>query len=142
MAYPEKLYRKLAQSLAARENCAKSGNVEWFDRHAETIQQLIENHMPSGSGFDNGPGFDWEASNPNKLVFHTSFHHMDDDGMYDGWTDHTVTIVPSLAYGFEIRVSGRDRNKIKDYIAECFNSALEQMIDHDGRLVSVESFAA
>jgi hypothetical protein len=33
--------------------------------------------------------------------------------------------------GFDIRVTGRNRNDIKDYIAETFDSALNQDIAHN-----------
>ena len=45
-------------------------------------------------------------------------------GMYDGWTEHTVTVRPSLQFGFRLSISGRNRNGIKDYIAEVFGEIL------------------
>ena len=119
------LYRAIAEKLQAIENCRKSGNLEWEARHGDAIEELVNSHMPSGSGFDNGTTLDTSASTPDKLVFQTAFHHMDENGMYAGWTDHSVTIKASLASGFDMRIGGRDRNGIKDYIAECFSQALE-----------------
>lgn len=57
-------------------------------------------------------------------MFETSVHHMNPDGYYDGWTEHTVTVTPSFIGRFDLKVSGRDRNGIKDYIAEVFGSVL------------------
>lgn len=118
------LYRAIAEKLQAIENCREAGNAEWESRHGDAIEELVKAHMPSGSGFDNGTILD-DDSTPDKLVFLTSFHHMNDGGMYDGWTYHSVTIKASLANGFDMRIGGRDRNDIKDYIAECFSQALE-----------------
>ena len=42
---------------------------------------------------------------------------------YDGWTEHTVTVTPSFS-GFNMRISGRNRNDIKDHMHETFYSAL------------------
>jgi hypothetical protein len=81
---------------------------------------------PSGSGFDNGTQIDEDRS--DVLRFATAFHHMDECGMYDGWTEHTIRVKPSLAWGFDLKVSGRDRNGIKDYIADVFAQWLNEMV--------------
>lgn len=51
---------------------------------------------------------------------------MNDAGYYDGWTEHTITVTPAFIGGFELSISGRNRNDIKDYISEVFNQALSQ----------------
>ncbi len=123
-----KRYQQIASVLLAADNCGKSGNKEWQDRHESKIFQVVRDHMPSGSGFDSGPTLD-DASTPQRLVFNTSFHHMDEWGGYAGWTEHQVIITPCLWSGFNIRVTGRDRNDIKEYIAEAFQTALDADID-------------
>jgi hypothetical protein len=121
-----KLYQELASCLTAAANCLVSGNAEWLGRHKDRAERLVRDMMPSGSGFDNGTTLDFDKSNGNRLVFVTAFHHMNDGGMYDGWTEHTVTVTPSFVGGFDLRVSGRDRNDIKDYIGDSFQHALSQ----------------
>ncbi len=120
------LYKELANLIDARSTCDAHGNAEWFDKHTETIAQLVKTHLPHGSGFDSGTTLDLLESHANKLVFQTSFHHMDSEsGMYDGWTEHTVTVTPSLGRGFNLRISGSNRNDIKDYIHDIFSDALQ-----------------
>lgn len=119
------LYSELASKVCAMRNCEKTRNAEWRDKHEDSILELVEDHMPSGSGFDNGTYFDFDTSHAEKLVFTTSYHHMNEHGYYDGWTEHTVTITPSFIGGFNIRVSGRNRNDIKSYIGEVFANALQ-----------------
>lgn len=119
-----KVYQAIANKLMAIANCQATGNVEWIERHSEALDELVSHYLPSGSGFDDGTKLDRAKSSASKLVFHTSFHHMNGDGFYDGWTAHTVTVKPSLVFGIELTVSGRDRNEIKDYIAESFHAAL------------------
>ena len=121
-----KLYQQIATSLQAMLNCVDSGNQEWLVRHRENIDQIVRDLMPSGSGVDTGTAMWIEESTPNKLVFHFSFHHMDDMGGYDGWTEHTLTVKPDLAFGFALSISGPDRNDIKDYLHELFHYALSQ----------------
>jgi hypothetical protein len=86
---------------------------------------IISEYLPSGSGFDSGTSIDVEKTTEEKLVFSTAFHHMNDLGYYVGWTEHRVTVRPSF-YGFDIKVSGRNRNDIKDHIAECFDYVLSE----------------
>lgn len=127
-----KLYQIIASHLNAMENCRDTGDDEWLVKHTEMVRQLTDDYLPSGSGFDNGTRIDMEASKGGeRLVFTTAYHHMNESGMYDGWTEHTVTIRPCLIHGMSMKVTGRDRNDIKDYIAECFSSALEQEFESD-----------
>jgi hypothetical protein len=124
-----KVYEAIAQALSARIRCENgNGNSDWIVRHAERIETIVKEHLPSGSGFDNGTQFD-RASKPNRLVFNTAFHHMHESGMYDGWTDHQVIVTPDLGMRFDVRVTGRNRNDIKEYISSSFAYALNQEVD-------------
>ena len=84
-------------------------------------RELAENWLPKGSGFDAGTRV--IECTPNKFVFKADFHHMDENGYYDGWTEHTIRAV-STFNGNEIKVTGKDRNMIKDFISETFNHIL------------------
>jgi hypothetical protein len=128
----EKLYVALSRTILAYRNCFKRGNLDWERKHMDRVLALIKEHMPSGSGFDNGTSLDVDASTEEKLVFSTGYHHMNENGFYDGWTEHKVTVRASLAFGFRLTVSGRNRNDIKDYIGEAFHFALSTDVD-DGR---------
>lgn len=125
------LYSELSGLIEARSNCVKANNVAWFDRHEETILKLVNQHMPSGSGFDSGTKIDLDASHADKLVFTTAFHHMDENGYYDGWTEHTIIVIPSLHFGFHLRVSGRNRNDIKELIHQDFDHAMRADVAYD-----------
>jgi hypothetical protein len=124
----EPLYRKIANAVQARQNCHKSGNTECFVEQGEHLLALVAEHMPSGSGFDNGTRLEDDLT-PNRLVFRVAFHHMNEDGYYDGWTDHVVTVIPSLTSDFNLKISGRDRNDIKEHIGEVFDNALRAEIE-------------
>lgn len=123
------LYRRLAGLIVAMDNCLKSGNSEWYEKHKSNIMRLTENHMPHGAGFDNGTLFDFEASKPEKLVFTTAYHHMNENGVYDGWTGHAVTVRPSLAFEINVKISGQNRNDIKELIGDVFHEALTSEIE-------------
>lgn len=121
---PCELYKVLASGVSARLNCIRANNQEWKEFHESRILEFVKEHMPHGSGFDSGTEIDFNESNGDKLVFHTSYHHMNDAGYYDGWSNHTVTVTPSFITGMNVKVSGRDRNEIKDYVATCFHDSL------------------
>ena len=124
--------RAIASAVLARQNCIDSNNLEWKGKHEEHIERLVRNHLPSGSGIDNGVKIDLDKSTGNKLVFDCGFHHMNDCGMYDGWTHHTLTVVPQLWTDFDIKISGRDRNEIKDDLYQRFEIALHEEIEEYG----------
>lgn len=123
------LYQVLALALIQLENCEKSGNVEWAHKADRRIRDMVRNHMPSGSGVDNGTQFISSESTPDKLVFQANYHHMSEHGYYDGWTDHTVTVRPSLAFGVDIKISGPNRNDIKSYLHELIQDCLNTMVE-------------
>ncbi|MDP2676471.1 MAG: hypothetical protein Q8O83_02185 [bacterium] len=121
---PRKLYQVFARTIHARHHCEKHGNNEWFVEHTAKIEELVRNRMPNGSGFDHETSIDLIHSTGEKLVFFTAFHHMNENGFYDGWTNHTITVTASLNNQINVRVSGENRNEIKDYIEEIYYDAL------------------
>jgi len=122
------LVNLIASALEAAENCKRHDNADWFSKHMGAIETLVRDYLPSGSGFDNGTQIDLVASKPDKLIFETGFHHMT-EGTYDGWTHHRVTVTPSFVFGVNVAVSGRNRNDIKDFIAETFHEALATPVE-------------
>lgn len=114
--------QQLASKLTAIENCKKSGNAEWEQKHSEAIEEMLK-ELPSGSGIDAGMKFHLELSNTNKLVFSFGFHHME-DGYYSGWTEHKLIITPSFG-GFDLNITGRDKNEVKEYLYDLFSEVFE-----------------
>lgn len=121
------LVQLIASTLQAKQNCDASGNHVWKARHDARLARLVREYMPSGSGIDCGTKLD-KDSRPDRLIFNTEFHHMNDGGFYDGWTQHRVTVTPSFVYGVELKISGRNRNDIKDYLGEIFAANLSAVI--------------
>jgi len=128
------LYRELSQAIDARKRCLESNPVNQLglDIHEATIKTCVE-HLPSGSGWDEllcgGTELDLDASHANKLVLRGSFHHTHENGFfYDGWTEHTITVKPSITSDFDLRISGSNRNDIKEDLYQTFDYALRQDI--------------
>lgn len=124
------LYVEIAGAINARENCVSDDDVSrhntvWFERHSKRLELIEENCLPSGSGIDNGCSIDLVRSKPDRLVIETSFHHMNDGGYYDGWTEHEVIVTPSLQFGLNLRITGRDKRDIKNYLYDVFYESLQ-----------------
>lgn len=117
--------RHLAQTLQAYHNCLSRGNQSMADEHAETIEKIVKDHMPSGSGIDSGVDFDW-TSTPNKIIMSFGFHHLR-DGMYIRWTHHKIIVTPSLVTGYYMQITGPNFDRIKSYLYQTFSAAF----DHD-----------
>ena len=117
ITYKEPVYRAIAGKLLAIENCVKSGNSEWRERHEEKLAEIMDT-APSGSGIDNGVKLLVDECGKEKLVFSCDFHHMDENGYYDGWSEHKVIVRPSLFFGLSITITGRNRNDIKEILEE------------------------
>ena len=127
------IIKKIASSFQAMLNCEESCNVEWYEKHRDKIELLCKNYLPHGSGFDCGTRFDFDASNPNKLVFVTDFHHMDENGYYDGWSYacKIVVVADFSDIGFNIKITGiRRKNRIYlDYWYNTFYSELNRIVE-------------
>jgi hypothetical protein len=116
---------RLIESMA---RCETSGNAEWSAKHYHVLKRLIDNHLPHGSGLDGDNAIDAsECALKGRIDVHTQFHHMNEVGYYDGWTDHVISVRPAFD-GTDVRVSGRNRNDIKDYLGEIFTYAFEALI--------------
>lgn len=143
MSNPKPLYQHMATALDAHKRCKAdlalihAGKMdqswlelrehwtqEWFDR----LDNMME-HLPHGSGLDTDWLLDANASNANKLVFNTSYHHMNDGG-YTHWSDVTITVKPSLIHGYELSIRGTDRDT-KDYLYEILGDAFGTVYEQE-----------
>ena len=137
----EPLYKALMTIIYAMHTCKQNSEAggqnsahygAMYLQHRHRIEQLVKNHLPSGSGFDTGTTIDVETSyRRSRLVMDTAFHHHGEHG-YDGWTNHTVTAVPDLALTFWLKINGRNRNDIKGYISDVFSAALLEVVEVPG----------
>jgi len=123
-----KVYQEMARLVVAIENCKKSGNTEWEEKHGDKISEMMTKYLPHGSGIDNGVNLS-EKTNANRLVFIVEFHCMDEMGGYCGWRSYTLTIKPDLSFGFTIHITGNDFHGLKDYLADIFDSALNKEVE-------------
>lgn len=120
-----RVYQRIAQLVTNAQHC----NEEWANKAVEELEELVLEYLPHGSGFDSGCEVDVDSSKPNRVIIHTSYHHMDEYGSYDGWTNHDIILVPDLVRGFDFRVTGRNtRDDIKTYIGDMFAECLDRVV--------------
>ena len=115
-----KLYQAIAAQISRRENSAARDNFENERDACDRITEY-EKELPRGSGIDSGSKILLAESSPNKIVIQADFHHMDENGFYCGWTEHKIIIRPCLRFGFDLKVTGRDKDGIKDYLADLYH---------------------
>jgi len=133
----EPVFRVIARKLAYLKQSeswtpeCRAQRQEFIDAAKLDLRHIERNSLPSGSGIDCGTKIDRDASKSNRLVFTFEYHHMNDYGMYDGWTSHKAIVTPDLTAhdGFSLRITGRNRNQIKEYLHQCFDAALCETID-------------
>jgi len=118
-----KTYERLARVVGARLSCIENDNEVWAETHEDTIDKIMKG-FPSGSGFDSGTTIDLQNSTGEKLIFLTSYHFMDEMGGYDGWEDYKIIVTPSLCFSINVKVVGKNRDAIKDYIGDIFFESL------------------
>jgi|SRR6185437_2037911 len=116
--------KKLASLVGAYQNCISSNNTTWKDKHEDSINEICK-LLPHGSGIDGKCEIQLENCKKDKLVFFLEFHHMDGNGYYSGWTEHNLVITPSLQFGFNIKITGQNKNDIKTYLADRFSEVFE-----------------
>lgn len=124
-----KVYQQLSTLIQAIANCEARDNQEWLDNHRERLQTIVKEYFPSGSGINSGCVLNLDQSTPNKLVIETTFHHMDENGSYYGWTNHSIIVKPDLANGIVLTVHGNNRNDIKSYLYDLFRDCLSEEIE-------------
>ena len=116
------LYREIASAYAHMIGAENVNNVYWHQRASDRLQRAID-ELPSGSGIDSGFELDLLKTNKDKIVISFGFHHMNQDGYYTEWSHHTMVITPDWS-GCDIRITGKNRNNIKDYLYEILGYAL------------------
>lgn len=121
------LYVVIARTLNAYHNCVKNNNVEWETKHRQRLDRLVDG-MPSGSGIDCGTKLVLSRSTEDRLIFKVEYHHMNEVGYYDGWTEHNVIVTPSLSFEFNIHITGKNKNDIKDYLGDLYHDVLSEQV--------------
>jgi hypothetical protein len=107
------------------KNCQwyKTVNDKFIDQCIDNLDKLRD-LLPSGSGFDSGCEINIKESGEKKVVLNFSFHHMNENGYYIGWTEHKVILLPTFS-GYDMKITGKDINQTKEYFYDTLGYALD-----------------
>ncbi len=134
----QRLVELIARTCGALARCEQTPDThsEWIGKHGALLDAIESDILPSGSGIDCGTKIDREHTDGSRVTLTLSYHHMDENGGYDGWSDYRITARPSFEVGISLTITGQDRNGIKEYLAGVFQDALGTNITHfaDGSL--------
>lgn len=126
-----KLYTILAQQVSAYQGYTSQQGLRGnrleskLRAIAERIMDYVEKYMPIGSGIEN-TRLVLAKSTESVLVFSCAYHHMNETGFYTGYTYHEIKVSSSLTNEINIRITGKDRYDIKEYLDQIFFDALVQ----------------
>lgn len=124
----KKMKTQIYKEIAKKCEWLKTVN-EHHLAQCESNLDYLEDLLPSGSGIDSGCTIDREKSGSKKIIISFSYHHMDENGMYCGWTDHDLIVTPNLTDGFDLRITGKNKRQIKEYLYDVFYHAMNEPID-------------
>jgi hypothetical protein len=99
-----KLYKKIAQTLQARENCYNNKRMGGWHKHSNTIDNIQSKYFPLGDGFDGIALIDRFKSKENKIVIMIEWHCTDSFGEHDGMLTFDLIITPDLQHGFNLKI--------------------------------------
>ena len=119
---------KLISLIAQTCDWHKVVNDEYMGECEDRIYKL-EQLLPSGSGIDAGCKIDVEKSSSDKVIITFGYHFLNDAGYYDGWGEYKLIIKPNLSNDFDLRIVGKDRRFIKDYLYDLFDTELRQIME-------------
>ena len=124
-----KLYAMIANAiLVLKSKNGLLGN-DALRFQADVLEDIEENFLPSGSGFDAGCKISLEDSSHDKIVITSSYHKLNEYGYYDGWIDLIVTVTPSLIFNFVLTIDGEGIDDLdREYFQDEFGNALGQLV--------------
>lgn len=114
-----KLYQAIVQNHRLENDPMFRDDTRVHDR----VDRILA-CLPRGSGIDAGTTI--VSVTDKQIVLTAGYHHMNEGGYYDGWTEHTIRVRPSLMLGMTVTVSGPNRNNIKDYLQELYMRVMDQ----------------
>ena len=132
------LYIRIASAVQARLNCAEHPDTHsfWFGRWSERLEGYETEQLPSGSGIDCGTKINLDESTGERLVMTLSYHHMNESGMYDGWSEIQIVVAPSLIHDISLDITAidaaqpeEDMELLFDYLGDLYQSALTEVAE-------------
>ena len=91
----------------------------------QPVNKRLFKNFPIGSGICNTEVI---SVTDKKIVIGFSYQHYNDNGYHEGYTNHECRITAKFD-DFNIYISGRNKNDIKDYLHELFFYNITEFIN-------------
>lgn len=112
-----KVYQAIAHAIANRKEM-------W----AHDLLDIIEKeYLPQGCGVECKILKD--ECREDRIVMWVVYHHMNENGFNVGWTYHKVFVTPSLRFGFDLKITGRNKDNVKEYLGDWLAHNLEREVN-------------
>ena len=128
------LAKEISTRLEALHNCNRSDNTEWQRKHNDALDEL-DKQLPSGSGLDVPPKVDRLLIRFADRAFyiHGSYHHMNGDGVYDGWIKFVLRVRATFR-SVDVDVHQHEEtanwdDDLADYLCETFQHTLSEPLE-------------
>lgn len=123
-----RLYQAIVFNGMSRMHCAKNGNLEWEKIWNERLNELQE-LLPSGGGLDSGIFIIRDTITAHNFVLTGKYHHMNEQGYYDGWYHWNAVVRPSFLSEIEVDIEWvdlppPDRDSVDESICENIRDVL------------------
>jgi hypothetical protein len=122
-----KLISRIYRSLQAMDNCLNDNKPGWAKNHSYFLDDLEKNYLPHGSGIDSGCKID-RTFKEDQITIFVDFHNMDENGYYCGWSNFKLICKPEFD-GISMRITGKDKFFVKDYLYDLFDTVLNEEIE-------------
>lgn len=128
------LYRTFSLLLLQLHTFSSSRDLENHRRTTHDLEQLTAKFMPRDGGFNRGTRIDLMESTHERIVFRASYEHQVNGGATTHWTHHGIFVRPSLAFDFDLFISGPSlarQGDLKKRIESRFHKCLELPVWQD-----------
>lgn len=96
---------------------------------SDVLEFILQAYLPSRQGFEGGTDINArESRTSSRIVFSTTYRHVDANGEVYRCTNHKVIVKPAFG-GISVSVTGEDINNVKKYIAKIFQDALLRRVE-------------
>ena len=106
-----KLYQKIARVVSQ-----KNKSLNEIEKELTLLKELL----PYGGGIESGCVISLESTK-KRIVIITNYWH---PNYSDEWTNHQVVITPSFVGEINLRITGKNKDNVKEYLQDIFREAL------------------
>ena len=118
-----KVYKKISALINAIKS---SKNQKYIDKWEEELEILIDDYLPSGSGFNNTPNIIMDSCSRERIFLNIPFQELHKNGYYNELINLTIIVKSDLQHDFDIVCLNNIDTGILDYILDTYQEYLNK----------------